>query len=80
MRAAIRRHLEARNAPPVAVDPTERLLTPDEVAEVLSVSASTVKRTFRRREGTVFLTQSRYARMRIPQAVLKRYIEEGPLI
>jgi hypothetical protein len=80
MRAAIRQRLADAHArqsrPPITLDPSEALLTPAQVAEVLRVSPATVKRTFRGRPGTVFLAPSR-SRMRIPAQVLKAYLEEG---
>jgi predicted transcriptional regulator len=80
MRAKIRARLEAIHAQqqrkPLAVDLSEKLYTPAEVAEILQISPASVKRAFRERPGTIFLAPAR-RRMRIPLSVLKASLEEG---
>ena len=84
MRAAIRKSIEAAQTravlpPPIAIDPSEALLTPKDVARTLATSPDTVKRIFRAYPGTVFLhgSGSAYRQMRIPPKVLKLYLEKA---
>ena len=83
MKSSIRARIEAATrraaTPPIPIDLEQKLLTPAEVGEILSVSPDAAKRIFRAVPGTVLLARPNCAhtQMRIPRPVLKRYLEES---
>jgi DNA-binding transcriptional regulator YhcF (GntR family) len=59
----------------------EQLLTPRQVAEILQVSVDTVNRKFQNIDGVLNMgsgetfSKRRYTQLRIPRAVLNRFLE-----
>lgn len=54
----------------------ERLYTPQQLAQWLSVDESTVRRWFHRRPGVIRLGGAKFSTIRIPQSVLEGFIRE----
>jgi len=62
-------------APPKALEPGEKLLTPDEVAEQLRCHASGIRVACR--DGRIKATRAFGRKWLIPQSELTRLIDEG---